>query len=75
MEKEIGSSNIPLEVIWPRILVLSFWTERTSVSSRSVDETVPDHFVLPFETFSALPTEAPSYGTEVRPIFAMYICM
>ena len=69
MKKKNGSSNIPLEVLWPRILMLPFWTERTTVSRRFMDETVPDHLVLAFETFSALTTGAPKYGTEVRPVF------
>ena len=45
--------SIPLQIIWPRILVLSVRTERAHVTWRLMDKAMTYHFILAFETLTA----------------------
>ena len=44
---------VPLQVIRPGVLVLSFGAKGTNVSRGFVDQAVSDHFVLPLEALAA----------------------
>jgi hypothetical protein len=41
-------------------------TKRTNITRRSVDETVPDHFIFPLEALSAFAAGTVSYRAEMR---------
>jgi hypothetical protein len=45
--------DVPLKIIWTRVLMLSVRAERTDVSWRIMDKAMPDHLVLPLESFAA----------------------
>lgn len=71
----VMDSNMSLQVVWSRILVLSIGTERTHVPRRIMDQTMPDHLVLALEAF---PTFAPWTSLNravVRPGGRMHIRM
>lgn len=69
------SLGIPLQIIWTRILVFSIRAEGTDVSWRIVYQTVSDHLVFPFKSFSAFTSRATFDGTVVWPIRGVHICM
>jgi len=45
-----------LEIVRPWVFVFSIRAEWTNIARRVVDETVPDHFILPLETLSPFTT-------------------
>lgn len=47
-------SNLPLQVVRSRILMLLVRAEGTNVSRRLMDQAVPDHLVLALEAFTTL---------------------
>lgn len=55
--------------------MIPFRAKRTDVSRTAVHETVPDHFVLPLETFPALASWAAINRTVMRSIRAVHVLM
>lgn len=70
-----SSKVLPLQIVRSRVFVLLVWTEWAYISRRIMDEAVSDHLILPFESFPAGSTRTASYGTEMRTILRMNICM
>lgn len=44
---------LPLQIVWPGVLVFFIRAERTDVARRVVHQTMPDHFVLALEPLPA----------------------
>lgn len=55
--------------------MIPFRAKRTDVSRTAVHETVPDHFVLPLETFPAFAPRTAIDGTVMRSIRAVHVLM
>jgi hypothetical protein len=46
--------DVPLEIIWSRVLVLTIRTKWTNITWTLVDKTMSYHLILSLEAFSAL---------------------
>jgi hypothetical protein len=57
----------PLQIVRSGVLVLTFWAERTHISWRIVDQTMPNHLVLAFKPLSSLATGTSRHWTVVGP--------
>lgn len=50
-------------------------TKRTYISGGVVDETMSNHFILPFEAFAARTSGAAGHRTVVRSRLGMDVCV
>jgi hypothetical protein len=66
-------AHMPLQVIRPRILVLSVGTKRTHIPGARVHEAVADHFVFALEAFAAFGTGAAGDGAVVRARLGVHV--
>lgn len=55
--------------------MIPFRTKRTDVSRTAVHEAMPNHFVLPLETFPAFAPWTAIDGTVMRSVRAVHILM
>ena len=46
--------ELPLQIVWSRVFVLSLGTEGADIARRSMNQSVPNHLVLPLESLAAL---------------------
>lgn len=67
--------HIPLQIVRPRILVLSVRTKRTHVPRTRMHETMPYHLVLALEALSTFGTRASRNGAVVRARLGVDICV
>lgn len=68
-------ANMSLQILRPRIFVLSIRTERTYITGRIVNKTMANHLILTLETLSSWPSRTSDNWTKVRTIRRMYIRM
>lgn len=64
---------LPLQIIRPWVLVLSFRTERTDVAWAFVYKTMSDHFVLSFETLATFASRTISDRAVMRSVLTMHV--
>lgn len=50
----VVNSNMSLQVIGSRVFVFPIWTKRADVARRIMDQSVPNHLVLPLESLASL---------------------
>jgi len=50
--------DMSLKIIWPWIFVLSVRTEGTDITRRFVDQSMPNHLILPLESLAAFTSRA-----------------
>ena len=67
--------NIPLQIVWPWILMLSVGAKRTNIAWAIMYETMPNHFVLPLKAFAPFTPRATFDGTVMGSTLAMDISM
>ena len=65
----------PLQVVRSGILVLSLRAKWAEVARRTVNKTVSDHLILPFEPFATFTPRAVLHGTVVWPDLAVNVFM
>jgi hypothetical protein len=71
-------NELPLKIVWSRVLALFVGAERTDVSWRIVDKGMPDYLILPLESLESLSSFTPGtalYAAIMRSGRRMYDCM
>lgn len=63
---DVVNPHVSLQIVWPRILVISLWTEWTDVARRIVDQAMANHFILPLEAFATFATTTARDRAVVR---------
>jgi hypothetical protein len=67
--------DLPLKIVGAGVFVLLVWTEGTDVAWGVVDEAVAHHFIFALEAFSAKGARTAVYGTEVRAVLGVDVCV
>ena len=65
--------DLPLEVVWSRVAVVSVGAERADVARRLVDQTVPDHLVFALEPLAAFAARATRDRAVVGPCRGVHV--
>ena len=65
--------DLPLEVVWSRVAVVSVGAERADVARRFVDQTVPDHLVFALEPLAAFAARATRDRAVVGPCRGVHV--
>jgi hypothetical protein len=50
---KIKNRYSPLQIVWPRILVIPLWAKWAHVAGGFMDEAMPDHLVFALESLSS----------------------
>lgn len=70
-----AKDNVPLQIIRPRILVLSVRTKRTHIPGTRMHKAMPYHFVFALEALAALGAGAAGDGAVVRARLGVDVCV
>lgn len=68
-------SYTPLKIIWSGVFMLLIGTERTDVAWGIMHQAMAHHLILALESFPTYATLTAFYGTEMRSILRMHVCM
>lgn len=60
--------NVPLQIVWSRILTLLIGTEGALITGRIVDEPMSNQLAFSFKSFSVDSSSAAFHRTEIRAV-------